>query len=281
MRIRVALITAVAAALLAALPAAAPLQAQSGDADPAAAPADQAGQTDQADQAGQTDQADQAGQIDQADQADPGAAGREDLRDETRVPAQLRQFFADIDTIRGEFRQVLFDTRGEAVERSAGEFAILKPGRFRWEYTEPYEQLIVANGDKIWLYDADFEQVTVREQTDSLSQSPAMLLGGDAAALEAFRYLGSYSRDGRDWLRLEPVAPESDFRAVSLSFAGGELEMMELTDALGQVTRIEFTELVTNDSLDAALFTFEPPPGVDVIGVGESSAATPTATGSG
>ncbi|WP_405244180.1 outer membrane lipoprotein chaperone LolA [Lentisalinibacter salinarum] len=262
MRIRAALIRAVAAALLAALPAAAPLQAQSGDADPAAAPADQ------------------AGQIDQADQADPSDAERDDLRDETRVPAELRRFFAGIDTIRGEFRQVLFDTRGEAVERSAGEFAILKPGRFRWEYTEPYEQLIVADGENIWLYDADFEQVTVREQTDSLSQSPAMLLGGDAAALEAFRYLGSYSRDGRDWLRLEPVAPESDFRAVSLSFAGGELEMMELTDALGQVTRIEFTELATNDSLDAALFTFEPPPGVDVIGVQESSAATPAATGS-
>jgi len=260
MRIRVALTTALAAALLAALPAAAPLQAQSGDADPAAAPADQAVQIDQ---------------------ADPGGAERAELRDETRAPAQLRRFFADIDTIRGEFRQVLFDTRGEAVERSAGEFAILKPGRFRWEYTEPYEQLIVADGENIWLYDADFEQVTVREQTGSLSQSPAMLLGGDAGALEAFRYLGSYSRDGRDWLRLEPLAPESDFRAVSLSFAGGRLEMMELTDALGQVTRIEFTELVTNESLDAALFTFEPPPGVDVIGVQESSAATPAAAGSG
>ncbi|WP_405220240.1 outer membrane lipoprotein chaperone LolA [Lentisalinibacter sediminis] len=271
MRIRVALITAVAAALLAAVPAVAPLQAQSGDADPAAAPADQVGQIDPADQAapgGQTDR------------ADPGDAERAQLRDETRVPAQLRRFFADIDTIRGEFRQVLFDTRGEAVERSAGEFAILKPGRFRWEYTEPYEQLIVADGENIWLYDADFEQVTVREQTDSLSQSPAMLLGGDAGALEAFRYLGSYSHDDRDWLRLEPVAPESDFRAVSLSFAGGELEMMELTDALGQVTRIEFTELVMNESLEAALFTFEPPAGVDIIGVQESSAATPAATGS-
>ncbi|HZX23240.1 MAG TPA: outer membrane lipoprotein chaperone LolA [Woeseiaceae bacterium] len=254
MRIRTGVTAAVAAALLATLPAVAPLQAQSGNADPAAPP---------------------------ADQADRSAAEREDLRDETRVPTELREFFAGIDTIRGEFRQVLFDTRGEAVERSAGKFAILKPGRFRWEYTEPYEQLIVADGENIWLYDADFEQVTVREQTDSLSQSPAMLLGGDADALEAFRYLGSYSRGGRDWLRLEPLAPESDFRAVSLSFAGGELEMMELTDALGQVTRIEFTELVTNESLDSALFTFEPPPGVDVIGVGEISAASPAATGSG
>lgn len=263
MRIRIAVTTAIGAVLLAAVPAAAPLHAQSAGADSPAAPP------------GQIDQ------IDRPDQTDPGAAEREELRDETRVPAGLRQFFADIDTIRGEFRQVLFDTRGEAVERSAGEFAILKPGRFRWEYTEPYEQLIVADGENIWLYDADFEQVTVREQTDSLSQSPAMLLGGDARALEAFRYLGSYSRDGRDWLRLEPVAPESDFRAVSLSFAGGELEMMELADALGQVTRIEFTELVTNEPLDAALFTFEPPPGVDVIGVQESSAATPAATGSG
>lgn len=262
MRIRIPVITAVAVALLAAVPAVSPLQARSGDADPAAPPSDQ------------------AGPIDRADQADRSDAERDDLRDETRVPAELRRFFADIDTIRGEFRQVLFDTRGEAVERSAGEFAILKPGRFRWEYTEPYEQLIVADGENIWLYDADFEQVTVREQTDSLSQSPAMLLGGDAGALEAFRYLGAYGRDGRDWLRLEPAAPESDFRAVSLSFAGGKLEMMELIDALGQVTRIEFTELVTNDSLDAALFTFEPPPGVDVIGVQESSAATPAATGS-
>ncbi len=200
---------------------------------------------------------------------------------EAGVPSELREFFAGIDTIRGEFRQVLFDARGRAVERSNGEFAILKPGRFRWHYTEPYEQLIVADGENIWLYDVDFEQVTVREQTDSLSQSPAMLLGGDADALDAFRYLGSYSRGGRDWLRLEPVAPESDFRAVDLSFAGGELELMELTDALGQVTRIEFTELVLNESLEDALFTFTPPPGVDVIGVGESSAAELPAAGNG
>jgi outer membrane lipoprotein carrier protein len=204
-----------------------------------------------------------------------------ETRAEAAVPAELREFFAGIDTIRGEFRQVLFDTRGRAVERSAGEFAILKPGRFRWHYTEPYEQLIVADGENIWLYDVDFEQVTVREQTDSLSQSPAMLLGGDADALDAFRYLGAYSQGGRDWLRLEPVAPESDFRAVDLSFAGGELELMELTDALGQVTRIEFTELVLNESLEDALFTFTPPPGVDVIGVGESSAAELPAAGNG
>jgi outer membrane lipoprotein carrier protein len=204
-----------------------------------------------------------------------------ETRAEAAVPAELREFFAGIDTIRGEFRQVLFDTRGRAVERSAGEFAILKPGRFRWHYTEPYEQLIVADGENIWLYDVDFEQVTVREQTDSLSQSPAMLLGGDADALDAFRYLGAYSQGGRDWLRLEPVAPESDFRAVDLSFAGGELELMELTDALGQITRIEFTELVLNESLEDALFTFTPPPGVDVIGVGESSAAELPAAGNG
>jgi len=200
---------------------------------------------------------------------------------EAAVPSELREFFAGIDTIRGEFRQVLFDARGRAVERSFGEFAILKPGRFRWHYTEPYEQLIVADGENIWLYDVDFEQVTVREQTDSLSQSPAMLLGGDADALDAFRYLGSYSRGGRDWLRLEPVAPESDFRAVDLSFTGGELELMELTDALGQVTRIEFTELVLNESLEDALFTFTPPPGVDVIGVGESSEAAAPPAGNG
>jgi len=212
----------------------------------------------------------------QADAAEPPAASADE-----GVPAELRDFFADIDTIRGEFLQVMFDARGRAVERSQGEFAILKPGRFRWHYTDPYEQLIVADGENIWLYDVDFEQVTVREQTDSLSHSPAMLLGGDANALDAFRYLGSYSRGGRDWLRLEPASAESDFRAVDLSFAGGELELMELTDALGQITRIEFTELVLNESLDDALFTFTPPAGVDVIGVGESSAAAPTAAGNG
>lgn len=184
------------------------------------------------------------------------------------IPAELREFFSGIETIRGGFRQVLFDARGEAVEASAGELAIAKPGRFRWHYTDPYEQLIVADGEHIWLYDVDLEQVTVREQTDSLSQSPAMLLGGDRTALDGFRYLGSYSRDGDDWLRLEPVAPESDFRYVSLAFAGGELEKMELADALGQVTRIEFSTLEYNEPLDAALFSFEPPPGVDVIGAG-------------
>ncbi len=195
------------------------------------------------------------------------------------IPGELRAFFAGIDSIRGEFRQVVFDPRGGEVETAQGELAIAKPGRFRWHYTAPYEQLIVADGRRLWLYDVDLEQVTVREQTGSLSQSPAMLLGGDATALDAFRYLGTYSSDGRDWLRLEPIAADSDFRYVSLAFSGGDLESMELADALGQVTRIEFSDLVLNEQLDESLFRFEPPAGVDVIGVPGMPGEPPPAAG--
>ncbi|MEJ2602204.1 MAG: outer membrane lipoprotein chaperone LolA [Gammaproteobacteria bacterium] len=193
------------------------------------------------------------------------------------IPAELREFFAGIESIRGEFRQLVFDPRGGEVESAEGELAIARPGRFRWHYTAPYEQLIVADGERLWLYDVDLEQVTVREQTGSLSQSPAMLLGGDTTALDAFRYLGSYSADGYDWMRLEPVAPESDFRYVSLAFSGGDLESMELADALGQVTRIEFSDLVLNAAPDESLFRFEPPAGVDVIGATEVPGEPPPA----
>lgn len=193
------------------------------------------------------------------------------------MPAELVDFFGGVRSIRGEFRQILFDPAGNVVETSEGDLAISKPGRFRWRYRDPYEQLIVADGEKLWLYDVDLEQVTVREQTETIRSSPAMLLGGEATALDEFHYVGTYSAEGYDWLRLEPVQPESDFRSVSLAFSEGELLMMELSDALNQTTRIEFSGLELNEDLDDSLFTFDLPPDVDVVGGEILSRVQPTA----
>ncbi len=193
------------------------------------------------------------------------------------MPAELVAFFDGIDSIEGAFRQIQFDAAGNVVETSEGELAISRPDRFRWRYDSPYEQIIVADGKRLWLYDVDLEQVTVREQGESIRNSPAMLLGGDAAALDAFRFVGTYTDGGQDWLRLEPVQPESDFRGVSLAFADGALLMMELEDPLSQTTRVEFSGLRFNEDLDPALFEFEIPAGVDVVGGEALSRAEPAA----
>jgi outer membrane lipoprotein carrier protein len=181
--------------------------------------------------------------------------------------ARIDAYLGSFRTLSANFAQTVRNSEGQPTERASGTLALSRPDRFRWDYRAPYLQTIVADGERLWLYDSDLEQVTVRELESGLGSTPAMLLSGSGRVGDAFESAGVEKRGDWNWCRLRPRDPQSDFESVSLAFdARGELAGMELRDKLGQLTVIEFTDVRRNPSLDASLFRFTPPPGADVIG---------------
>lgn len=183
---------------------------------------------------------------------------------------RVQRYVAALDTLRAEFTQELRDAAGTVREEADGVLMLAKPGRFRWDYRNPSEQLLVSDGRTVWLYDVELEQVTVRAAGQSLSTTPAMLLSGTGRVEDSFSVSDDGAADGLDWVRLVPKLDDTDFRMVRLGFSGTELARMELSDRLGQVTRIEFSRIERNPVLEPGLFTFTPPPGVDVVGTAAS-----------
>lgn len=184
--------------------------------------------------------------------------------DEAPAPAQLRAFLAETVTLEARFSQVLVDS-GDRAQVSEGRFYLHRPQRFRWDYQVPTPQLVVADGEHLWLYDPDLEQATVRRLDDGLSGTPAMLLSGVGELEDSFELGAAYHEDSLDWVELKPRSGATDFAGLRVGFDRGRLAAMELMDALGQWTVIRFSELKLNQPIDAALFQFVPPPGADVI----------------
>lgn len=185
-------------------------------------------------------------------------------------PAAGRQkvegFLQGLQSLQAQFKQTLTDRNGQTVEEASGTLAIRRPDRFRWDYQQPNEQVIVADGARIWLYDADLEQVTVRKLDDTLSATPAMLLSGQGNLEENFNVTQMTTEGGVTWVRMEPKRDDTDFKWVRLGFDGAALKFMQLADKLGQTTHLEFSQLERNPALDPSRFTFTVPPGADVIG---------------
>lgn len=179
---------------------------------------------------------------------------------------RIERFLEGLGGLEAQFEQVLTDRAGQVVDESSGSLAIKRPDRFRWDYREPYEQVIVADGERVWLYDRDLEQVTVRKLDETLSATPAMLLSGASALEDNFTVTRTDREGDVAWVHMEPRRDDTDFKWVRLGFDGERLRFMELGDKLGQTTRLEFTQLERNPPLDPARFTFTPPPGADVIG---------------
>jgi len=181
--------------------------------------------------------------------------------------SRVEGYLKGLQSLRADFDQEIIDGEGSVREHARGTLVLQKPGRFRWDYREPYEQQLVSDGVRVWLYDVELEQVTVREMNESLSTTPALLLSGRGDIAATFTVqAGGGTDQGLQTIVLTPKLEESDFRSVRLGFRGDDLERMELTDRLGQTARIRFSGIERNPELPAALFEFKPPPGVDVVG---------------
>jgi outer membrane lipoprotein carrier protein len=179
---------------------------------------------------------------------------------------QLHAFAAGLEGLQGRFVQRVFDANERIVEQSRGELAMATPNLFRWQYTEPFQQLIVADGSRVWIYDPDLEQVTVRDQGDAENDSPLSVLL-DPAGIEARYMLQELGEaEGADWLRLLPLEDGGEIRFADLVFQDGVLRAMHLHDTLGQRNVLLFDEWARNPGFAADSFRFEVPEGVDVVG---------------
>jgi outer membrane lipoprotein carrier protein len=179
---------------------------------------------------------------------------------------RLQNYTGSLKTLRAKFTQTLFDEKMRQVEVASGEFYLQKPGKFRWDYQQPYRQQIVADGKVLWMYDPELEQVTVRPLAEALGAAPIALLTGEQPLQEQFKIVELGVIDGREFLQLEAKVKDTDFGFMLLAFGERGLEAMELKDKLGQVTRIEFIDPVFNKDIAPAVFNFKPPKGADVIG---------------
>jgi outer membrane lipoprotein carrier protein len=192
--------------------------------------------------------------------------GADEPVDESDQLGRLRHYLENVDALHASFRQEVFDHDLQLLEAATGEVTLKKPGRFRWHYIEPYERVIVADGQRVWLYEADLSQVTVRTLDASLGATPAALLTGDVAALEHFEYVGTEIDGTTEWIQLRPRAAESDFESIILGFGADELVEIALLDRLGQRTRIYLTDIERSIDPGDDIFQFVVPEGVDVIG---------------
>lgn len=178
---------------------------------------------------------------------------------------QLRAFLTQTTSARGEFVQRVSGRPGSAQPVSSGRFVFERPGKFRWTYETPYEQVIVADGTRLVLYDKDLNQVTVRKVAAALPASPAAILFGGNDFERDFAVADSGTRDGIAWLTATPRAKDSQFERIEIGFRDGVLAAMTLADSFGQVSRLSFTRFERNPKLDPQLFRFVPPAGVDVV----------------
>lgn len=178
----------------------------------------------------------------------------------------VRAFFSGLHSLTADFHQEVIDANGLSQQVSDGRLWILRPGRFRWNYRTPYRQELVADGKRLWSYDADLAQVTVQAMDKVFSATPAMLLGGSAPLDEVFSLAALPEQDGELRARLIPRADDSGVVEILVWFRNGDLQRIEATDSFGNRTVFTFTHLQRNAAVDPERFRFVPPPGTDIIG---------------
>lgn len=186
----------------------------------------------------------------------------------TDLLEELESYYAEVNTLQGRFEQQTLDERGQVVDSSQGEFAISRPDRFHWSYAAPFAQEIVADGEKLWVYDVELDQVTVRKQANALGNAPAQLLAGDYASLtEAFEV-----EAGAGFVRLTPITAGQVFDEARIGMRDGYPYALEIDDALGQTTRVELFDVQINEAVEEQRFRFEPPENADVYSADEARA---------
>ncbi|WP_348762130.1 outer membrane lipoprotein chaperone LolA [uncultured Salinisphaera sp.] len=183
----------------------------------------------------------------------------------------LTDFYNKVDTLSTDFQQVQRDDSGNIVQQASGTFLLSRPDRFRWEYTQPFEQIIVSDGQTFKFYDVDLSQVTIRDVSATLNATPALLLTGGEALSEAFKITDGGQHDGLDWVHLTPNADDTDFKAVDLGLKNNVPHLMKLHDNLGQTTSISFGNIKVNPKIDAKRFKLDIPDDVEVVDGRETS----------
>ncbi len=179
----------------------------------------------------------------------------------------LKNFIAATHSAQADFTQTVLDKSGKRLQSASGTMQFMRPGKFRWAYQKPYEQLIVGDGAKFWLYDIDLNQVTVKKLDAALGSSPAALLSGSNEIERGFVLEDIGERDGLDWLQATPRAQDTSFEKILMAFnAQSDLLIMELYDAFGHKTVLKFSNMKRNPQLSPTLFKFVPPKGADVLG---------------
>jgi len=184
----------------------------------------------------------------------------------------LKAFFKNTNNLTANFTQITLDENGQQIEdqAAAGLFILQRPGKFRWHAVSPSELVLLADGKNFWNYDVELEQVIVKPIDETLSNTPAMLLSGESDVLKAFT-LGSSFATTLDignvhWIQLTPKDKNSDFSRLSIGFLDETIRLMELATNVGQVIRVELTDVQTNSDIKDSVFKFEIPADVDVIG---------------
>ena len=179
---------------------------------------------------------------------------------------RFKTFASGTQAARADFEQTVRDRAGKTLQQAKGRFVFQRPGKFRWVYDKPVDQLIVGDGERVWIHDRDLNQVTVRRLTRALGSTPAALLAGSAEVEKAFDLSEAGSRDGLEWLEAKPKEREAGFERVRMGFGENGVQAMELVDHFGQTTLLRFSKLVRNPKVDPAEFRFTPPQGADVLG---------------
>lgn len=179
---------------------------------------------------------------------------------------RLKAFIAGAKTAESDFTQIVTDKSGRVTQQASGRMTFARPGKFRWDYTAPYEQVIVGDGVKLWLYDADLDQVTVKPLGDVIAGTPAALLAGDDAIETYFSLKNAGTSGGLEWLEATPKNKDTSFERIRMGFKGDVLVQMELLDFFGQRTTLKLSRFERNPDLPASRFEFTPPKGADVIG---------------
>ena len=178
---------------------------------------------------------------------------------------RFQSYLRTTQAARADFQQKVYDKSGKVVQESSGNFSFLRPGRFRWVYLKP-PQLIVGDGERVWIHDADLNQVTVRRASRVLGATPAALLAGASDLDKVFELVDAGTKDGLEWLEAKPREKESGFERIRLGMSASGVEAMELIDNFGQTTVLRFSNMVRNPQFDPGTFRFTPPKGVDVLG---------------
>jgi len=177
----------------------------------------------------------------------------------------LEDFFVKVRTLQADFHQVVLDEDLAPLKETSGHMWLARPGRFRWSYGQPVEQEVLADGLRLWVYDVELEQVIVRNQSKTLSNTPAALLAGEDKPGDSYliEYLGK--QGAISWITLFPKDSSAPFSQIQLGFENGELCLVQMLDQLDQITRLRFDNVIVNDQLPQDLFRLNLPAGVDVI----------------